>query len=213
MLNYKFVKRIFDFTASVFILTVLSPIILLITFLLIISNKGNPFFFQKRPGRNENLFTMIKFKTMNDATDAEGNLLPDSERLTILGKFIRKTSLDEILQLMNVLKGEMSLIGPRPLLIEYLPYYSERERLRHSVRPGITGLAQISGRNMLPWDQRLEKDVEYVENLTLGMDLSIILKTVEKVISGKDIVLAPQTTMPRLDELRSEQDVISAIKV
>src|SRR5690606_34358869 len=182
-------KRLFDFLAAFFGLLILSPIFILVTIALYFANQGKPFFFQARPGKDERIFKIIKFKSMNDKTDANGNLLPDVERLTPMGAFVRKTSLDEIPQLINVLKGDMSLIGPRPLLVRYLPYYTEREKLRHTVRPGITGWAQVNGRNTINWDERLELDVQYVENLSFTKDLTIILKTIQNVISRKDIVV------------------------
>src|SRR5690554_3517329 len=171
-----YLKRLFDFVAAFFGLLLLSPIFIAVMIGLFFANQGKPFFFQRRPGKNEKIFSIIKFKTMNDRKDNKGNLLPDAERLTKVGSFVRKTSLDEIPQLINVLKGDMSLIGPRPLLVQYLPYYTERESLRHSVRPGITGLAQVNGRNFLMWNERLEMDVQYVENLSFISDMQILLK-------------------------------------
>ena len=174
-----FFKRIFDVLAALIGLIFLSPIILVLILVLAIVNKGNPCFAQKRPEKNEKIFTIFKFKTMNDSKDTNGNVLPDNERLTPLGKFIRKASLDEIPQLINVFIGDMSFIGPRPLLIRYLPYQTPNEKKRHQIRPGITGLAQISGRNLLNWDDRLKKDVEYVENISFLNDFSILLKTIK----------------------------------
>ena len=153
------------------------------------ANNGKPFFYQLRPGKGERIFRIIKFKTMNDRCDANGQLLPDAERLTKIGAFVRKTSLDEIPQLLNVLKGDMSLIGPRPLLVKYLPYYSKREQLRHTVRPGITGLAQVNGRNKLNWDDRLELDAQYVENLSFLLDIKILFRTIINVLLRKDIAV------------------------
>jgi len=164
------VKPLIDFFAAVSGLLLLSPILLLVTVLLAFANDGRPFFFQTRPGKNAKLFRIIKFKTMNDKKDANGNLLPDAERLTKIGQFVRKTSLDEIPQLLNVLKGDMSLIGPRPLLPEYLPIYNEEQKRRHIVRPGITGLAQVKGRNTMKFSERLINDVYYIENLSLFLD-------------------------------------------
>ena len=155
---------------------------------------GSPVLFkQERPGLREKPFAILKFRTMTDARDQDGSLLPDAQRLTRLGAFLRKTSMDELPELFNVLKGDMSLVGPRPLLTGYLPYYTERERLRHRVRPGITGLSQISGRNYLPWDERLEMDAWYVENVSLGLDLQIIFKTIREVLSTKDVAVLPGT--------------------
>jgi lipopolysaccharide/colanic/teichoic acid biosynthesis glycosyltransferase len=167
------------------------------------ANQGKPFFFQERPGLNERIFKIIKFKSMNDKKDKEGNLLSDAERLTKVGAFVRKTSLDEIPQLINVLKGDMSLIGPRPLLVRYLPYYSKREKLRHTVRPGITGLAQVNGRNFLMWDERLEMDVQYVENLSFFSDMQILVKTIQGVINRKDIEIIPSKLGTTLDKERN----------
>jgi len=179
----RFIKRFLDFIISLFGLLLLSPILLLIALLLVIANQGNVFFTQERPGRREKIFRVIKFRSMNNKRDIEGNLLLDSERLTHIGKFIRATSLDELPQLINVLKGNMSLIGPRPLLIRYLPFYSEREKLRHSILPGITGLAQVSGRNTLDWDSKLELDVRYAENITFMGDIKILWATLTKVVN------------------------------
>lgn len=200
-----FFKRAIDFTAALFGLWLLSPVFIIISIYLYFSNKGSIFFTQQRPGKNEKIFSIMKFKTMNDKKDATGELLPDKERITALGTFLRKSSLDEIPQLINVLKGDMSLIGPRPLLVSYLPFYTQREKLRHTVRPGISGLAQVSGRNNLDWNTRLEMDVSYVEQLSLGMDINIILKTIKKVIKRDDIVVAldPNKNIP-LHKLRNK---------
>ncbi|KAA1246937.1 sugar transferase [Aquimarina sp. RZ0] len=197
-----FIKRSFDFIASLVLLVFIAPIFVLITFFLFLANRGKPFFIQKRPGKNEKTFDIIKFKTMNDLKDSKGNLLPDKDRLTPVGRFVRKTSLDEIPQLINVLKGEMSFIGPRPLLIRYLPYYKENEKVRHSVRPGITGLAQVSGRNLLNWDDRLAIDVIYVENISFIQDIKIIFATIKNVVISKDVVIDPNSVLPDLDEYR-----------
>jgi undecaprenyl phosphate N,N'-diacetylbacillosamine 1-phosphate transferase len=197
-----FFKRIIDFIVAFFALLILSPIFIIVTVALFVANRGQPFFFQLRPGRKERIFRIIKFKTMNDKKDEAGNLLPDRDRLTKIGTFIRKTSLDEMPQLINVLKGDMSLIGPRPLLLRYLPFYTESEKLRHTVRPGITGLAQVSGRNTVCWNDRLAFDVEYVNNITFIMDVQIAYKTVIKVISSKEIVVDPESIMQNLDDER-----------
>lgn len=202
----KYIKRLLDFTVALVALLILSPGFLLVMTLLFIANSGRPFFVQVRPGRNEELFKIIKFKTMTDKKDDAGNLLPDAKRLTTVGSFVRKTSLDEIPQLINVLIGDMSLIGPRPLLLKYLPYYTDRERIRHSVRPGITGLAQINGRNTVGWNERLAFDVQYVTNLTFKQDLQILLKTVLKVVGSKNIVIDPESIMLNLDDERKLQN-------
>ena len=183
----------------------ISPILLVVTIWLHFANKGaGAFFFQERPGKGEKIFKVIKFKTMTDERDVEGNLLPDEKRITKAGKFVRSSSIDELLQLINVLKGDMALIGPRPLLVKYLPYYTERERLRHTVRPGISGWAQVNGRNTISWDKKLAYDVEYVENLSLMMDVKVILKTIQNVLSRKDVVLQ---AIPDLDEYRKNGNV------
>ncbi|WP_271424713.1 sugar transferase [Aequorivita sinensis] len=203
----KIIKPLFDFFAAFFGLLILSPIFTLVTIGLMFANKGNPFFFQKRPGKNEKIFRIIKFKSMNDNKDENGNLLSDSERLTKMGAFVRKTSLDEIPQLINVLKGDMSLVGPRPLLPRYLPYYNERERLRHFVKPGITGLAQVSGRNTLNWDERLELDAQYVESMSMKLDFTILFKTVVGVIVKKDVVVIPGEMYTTLDKFRNNEKI------
>lgn len=183
-----FFKRLFDFCIALVILLLLSPLLLVITIWLHFVNKGaGAFFCQLRPGKNEKIFKIIKYKSMTDEKDENGNLLPDAQRLTAVGRFIRATSIDELPQFFNVLKGDMALIGPRPLLIEYLPYYTDRERLRHSVRPGITGYTQVHGRNNLPWDTRLEMDVFYVEHLSFFCDIKIVLRTIINVITHKDV--------------------------
>lgn len=188
MIYAKFVKRILDFLLSLCAIIVLSPVLLVLC-ILVRTKLGSPIFFkQERPGRNEKIFTLCKFRTMTDERDENGNLLPDNVRLTKFGKFLRSTSLDELPELFNILKGDMSIIGPRPLLVSYLPYYSEREKLRHSVRPGLTGLAQVSGRNFIDWDKRMEKDVEYVENLSFVMDMKVLWMTVQTVLGHQDEV-------------------------
>jgi undecaprenyl phosphate N,N'-diacetylbacillosamine 1-phosphate transferase len=193
----KIVKSFFDFFAALLGLLFLSPLLLFIWIALSIANKGKPFFFQLRPGKNEKLFKIIKFKTMTDCKNINGNLLSDAERLTKVGSFVRKTSLDEIPQLINVLKGDMSLIGPRPLLPEYLPLYNTKQRKRHQLKPGITGWAQINGRNAISWDQKFESDVWYVNNLSFLLDLKIILITVVKVFLRQNISPVNDVTMPK----------------
>jgi undecaprenyl phosphate N,N'-diacetylbacillosamine 1-phosphate transferase len=192
-----FFKRFSDILISFTGIVVLSPLFFLITVFLLISNKGNPFFLQVRPGKNERVFRLLKFKTMTDDRDQDGNLLPDNQRITGIGSFIRKTSLDEMPQLLNVIKGDMSLIGPRPLLVEYLPLYNDEQRKRHNVRPGITGLAQVNGRNAINWDKKLYYDVWYVENISFILDFKIILKTVRKVIKSEGIDSNAEITMEK----------------
>lgn len=200
-----FFKRFFDFWISLIALICISPILLVVTIWLHFANKGaGAFFFQERPGKGEKIFKVIKFKTMTDERDVEGNLLPDEKRITKAGQFVRSSSIDELLQLINVLKGDMALIGPRPLLVKYLPYYTEREKLRHTVRPGISGWAQVNGRNTISWDKKLAYDVEYVENLSLMMDVKVIFKTIQNVLSRKDVVLQ---AIPDLDEYRKNGNV------
>ena len=175
-------KRLLDIILSGTALVVLSPVLLVVA-ILVRTKLGSPVIFhQERPGKGEKIFTLCKFRTMTDEKDAQGNLLPDSVRLTKFGKLLRATSLDELPELWNILKGDMSIIGPRPLLVSYLPYYTEEEKLRHSVRPGLTGLAQVSGRNFIDWDRRLEKDVEYVRHLSFAMDLKVLMLTVKTVL-------------------------------
>lgn len=190
-----FLKPTLDFTVAFIGILLLSPILIVATIALFIANQGKPFFLQPRPGKNGTTFTIIKFKTMNDKKDAAGNLLSDAERLTKIGALVRKTSLDEIPQLINVLKGDMSLIGPRPLLIEYLPLYSEVQRRRHEVRPGITGWAQINGRNAIRWQQKFEYDVWYVNNMSFLLDIKILFLTVKKVFVREGISQDGQVTI------------------
>lgn len=191
----KYIKRILDFILAIIGFMLLLPIFSVVTVFLIFANQGKPFFFQLRPGRNEKIFKIIKFKTMNDKKDKEGNLLPDADRLTRVGQFVRKTSLDEIPQLLNVIKGDMSIIGPRPLLVQYLPLYDENQKRRHEVRPGITGLAQINGRNAISWKEKFEYDVEYVDNLSFILDIKIIIFTLKKVLKREGISQEGQATM------------------
>lgn len=190
-----FFKRTIDFSGALIGLLFLSPLFIVITIGLYFANQGKPFFFQIRPGKNERLFKIIKFKTMNDKKDKTGILLPDAERLTKIGSFVRKTSLDEIPQLINVFKGDMSLIGPRPLLIQYLPLYNEVQKRRHEVQPGITGWAQINGRNAISWQQKFEYDVWYVDNMSLLLDIKILFLTVKKVFVREGISQDGQATM------------------
>lgn len=200
---YKFFfKRLFDFLAALIGLILLSPIFIFVMLSLFFANQGKPFFFQERPGKGERIFKIIKFKSMNDKKDIEGELLPDAERLTAIGSFVRKTSLDEIPQLINVLKGDMSLIGPRPLLVSYLKLYDTFEKRRHEVRPGITGWAQVNGRNAISWKRKFELDVYYVDNMSLLLDIKILIKTIGKVLGSKDISLQPVKKL--IDEKREQ---------
>ena len=201
----KYVKRYLDVFVSLMGLVVLSPIFLLLIVIGAVEMKGNPFFMQQRPGKDEKIFNLIKFRTMTNKKDKDGKLLPDEQRLTAYGKFLRSTSLDELPELWNILKGDLSLIGPRPLLVKYLPFYTEQEHKRHIVRPGLTGLAQISGRNELDWDTRLSMDVKYVENITFLGDLKIFFQTVVKVIRRENIVDAGSFEMLDLDQERGEE--------
>ncbi|VXC30739.1 Undecaprenyl phosphate N,N'-diacetylbacillosamine 1-phosphate transferase [Flavobacterium sp. 9AF] len=190
-----FFKRTIDFSFSLLGFIFLSPVFIIITISLFFANQGKPFFFQKRPGKNEKIFQIIKFKTMNDKKDANGNLLSDQERLTKIGLFVRKTSLDEIPQLLNVIIGDMSLIGPRPLLVQYLPLYNDFQKQRHLIRPGITGWAQINGRNAISWNQKFEYDVWYVKNYSFLLDLKIVFLTIKKVFVREGISQEGVATM------------------
>lgn len=190
-----YIKRLLDFTIALIGIICLSPIFILVTIGLYFANQGKPFFFQARPGLNEKIFNIIKFKTMNDKADNNGNLLSDAERLTPIGAFVRKTSLDEIPQLINVLKGEMSIIGPRPLLPQYLSLYSTEQKKRHLVRPGITGWAQVNGRNAISWNKKFELDVWYVENISLKTDIKVFFTTFKKVFKSEGISQEGQVTI------------------
>ncbi len=192
---YPKAKHIIDFVLSLIGFVIISPIFMLLALILTLNNRGTPFFVQTRPGLHEKPFKLIKFKTMNDARDQNGKYLPDEHRLTRVGAIIRGLSLDEIPQLINILKGEMSLIGPRPLLMEYLPLYNDFQRRRHLVRPGITGLSQISGRNSIDWPTRFQLDVHYVENLSFWMDVKILFRTIFKVIKRDGISQDGHVTM------------------
>lgn len=194
-----FLKRVFDFVIALGALIVLFPIFIIVTIGLYFANQGKPFFFQERPGLNEKIFRIVKFKTMNDKTDTQGNLLPDAERLTRIGTFVRKTSLDEIPQLINVLKGDMSLIGPRPLRTYYLPLYNEEQKHRHDVRPGITGWAQVNGRNAISWTKKFELDVWYVRNVSFLLDVKIFFLTLKKVFVREGINQEGQATVERFN--------------
>lgn len=183
----KFIKPAADRFFALFLLVVISPLLLGIIVMLGFSNKGNIFFKQKRPGKHEKIFIVLKFKTMNDKKDNKGNLLPDKERLHKLGLLLRKTSLDELPQLFNVLKGDMSFVGPRPLLVEYLPLYTEKQRLRHSIKPGITGWAQINGRNAISWEDKFNHDIWYVKHKSFVLDIKILFLTFFRIVQAKDV--------------------------
>ena len=191
-----YLKRLIDFILSLIGFIVISPIFIIVWVWLTIANKGaGALFFQERPGKDEKIFKVIKFKTMTDERDASGKLLPDAKRLTKVGRFVRSTSLDEIPQLINVIKGDMSLIGPRPLLVQYLPLYNDAQRRRHEVRPGITGWAQVNGRNAISWSKKFELDIYYVENVSLSLDFKILMKTIQKVFKREGINSDSNTTM------------------
>lgn len=201
-----FFKRLFDLLISFISLLLIGWLLIIIAVCLYFANKGaGAFFFQERPGKNEKIFKIIKFKTMTDERDSDGNLLPDKDRITPIGRIIRRLSIDELPQLINVFKGDMAFIGPRPLLPEYLPWYTEKEKLRHSVRPGMSGWAQVNGRNNLSWDEKLALDVYYVEHLSLWMDIKVILKTIVNVIQHKDVNVIPGLRLGKLDDIRRRE--------
>ena len=191
----RYIKRCLDFILSLCAVLVLLPILLLLAVIGAVAMKGNPFFTQLRPGKNEKIFKLIKFRTMTCEKDADGKLLPDDQRLTKYGKFLRSTSLDELPELLNILVGDMSIVGPRPLLPEYLPYYTEEEKHRHDVRPGLTGLAQINGRNAIGWEDKFRYDVQYVSDITFLKDWHIVFCTIEKVFKREDVSSVTSATM------------------
>lgn len=203
----KYIKRILDIILSLIAIIVTLPIFLIVGILVLIFIGQPAIFRQKRPGKNEKIFTMYKFRTMTNKKDEDGNLLPDELRLTKLGKFLRKTSLDEIPEFINILKGDMSFVGPRPLLVEYLPYYAKEEHHRHDVRPGLTGLAQVSGRNLLNWNDKFQKDLEYVNNITFINDVKIIIDTIKIVFKREGITDNKSATMTRLNIERKKVNV------
>ena len=212
----KYIKRLLDFILSLCAIIVLSPILLVLTVVGAIVMKGNPFFVQERPGKispktgEEKIFKLIKFRTMTCEKDSDGKLLPDEDRLTKYGNFIRKTSLDELPELFNILKGDMAIIGPRPLLVEYLPYYSESERHRHDVRPGLSGLAQINGRNAVTWEEKFSWDLKYVGNITFFEDIKIVLLTVKKAfikVEGVELNYEGNLAKIRQEKLKQEASV------
>lgn len=200
-----YLKRIIDFCLSLIGLIVLSPVLIILTILGAVLMKGNPFFLQKRPGKDEKIFELIKFRTMDNRKDKDGKLLPDDVRLNKYGRFLRSTSLDELPELVNIIKGDMAIIGPRPLLVEYLPYYFEDEHHRHDVRPGLTGWAQVNGRNSVDWDTRFQLDLYYIRNLSFKLDLKILLMTIKKVICRSDIAENTNSVEGNFAEIRSKQ--------
>lgn len=203
-----FFKRLLGFIISLVALICIGWFLLLVALFLHFTNKGaGAFFFQERPGKGEKLFKIIKFKTMTDERDSNGNLLPDKDRITKVGAIVRKLSIDELPQLVNILKGDMAFIGPRPLLPEYLPYYTEEEKLRHTVRPGMSGWAQVNGRNNLSWDEKLALDVYYVKHLTMGMDLKVIAMTIVNVLKHKDVNVVPGLRLGKLSDVRKKESV------
>ena len=201
----KFLKRIFDFLLSMTALIVLSPMLLVLSVIGAVKFKGNPFFTQPRPGKDEKIFHLIKFRSMTYERDGEGNLLPDAERLTRYGRFLRATSLDELPELMNILVGQMALVGPRPLTVKYLPYYTERERLRHTVRPGLTGLAQVNGRNETTWEDRFAYDLQYVSSVSFKQDVKILFRTAAVALGRSGIGVRGVDSLPDFDTYRKEQ--------
>ena len=203
----KYIKRLLDIVLSLIAIIITLPIFLIIGILVLIFLGKPAIFRQKRPGKNEKIFTMYKFRTMTNKKDEDGNLLPDELRLTKLGKFLRKTPLDEIPEFINILKGDMSFVGPRPLLVEYLPYYTEEENHRHDVRPGLTGLAQVNGRNNLDWNDKFQKDLEYVNNITFINDVKIIIDTIKIVFKREGITDNKSATMTRLNIERKKVNV------
>lgn len=199
----KYIKRLIDIVLSLFAIIILSPLLLILYFLVKIKLGSPVIFTQKRPGKNENIFKLYKFRSMTDKKDENGNLLPDDQRLTSFGRKLRSTSLDELPELFNILKGDMSIVGPRPLLVEYLPFYKEEERKRHNVTPGLTGWAQINGRNASSWEEKFEKDIYYVNNLSFLFDLKIVVMTFFKVFKKSDILVGKEIPAGRLDDYRS----------
>lgn len=203
----KYIKRTLDLILSLMALIVLMPLMIIIGILVRI-NLGSPIIFkQKRPGKNEKVFTLYKFRTMTDKRDIDGNLLPDEYRLTKFGKFLRSTSIDELPELINIIKGDMAIVGPRPLLVEYLPYYTEEEKHRHDVRPGLTGLAQVNGRNEISWEEKLKYDTEYIKEISFYSDLKIIFKTIKKTIKRKDVKMGKELQFGKLNVEREKKVV------
>lgn len=205
----KFFKRFLDFILSLMAVIVLSPVLLILIIVGAIAMRGNPFFTQERPGKDEKIFKLIKFRSMDNRKDKEGNLLPDDVRLNKYGRLLRSTSLDELPELINILKGDMSIVGPRPLLVEYLPYYTKEEKHRHDIRPGLTGLAQVNGRNTITWEEKFGYDIKYVNNITLSNDISIIFKTLEKVLKRSDILVGKEFKVGKLVVERAKWELTS----
>ena len=198
------IKRLLDFILSLMALLILSPILLILCILGAIFMKGNPFFTQQRPGKNEKIFRLIKYRTMSCEKDASGELLPDEQRLNAYGKFLRSTSLDELPELINILLGQLSIVGPRPLLVKYLPLYNEEQRHRHDVRPGLTGWAQVNGRNAISWEEKFRLDVEYVENISFSMDMKVIFTTIGKIFKREGISSDTSATMEEFRGTKTE---------
>lgn len=213
----KFFKRVLDFLLSLIALIVLSPVLLILTLLGWIKMKGNPFFTQDRPGKDGKIFKLIKFRSMTCEKDADGNFLPDDQRLTKYGRILRSTSLDELPELINILKGDMSIVGPRPLAVVYLPYYTAQERHRHDIRPGLTGLAQVNGRNALSWEQKFAYDLEYVNAVSLKMDIKVLFMTVKKVLVREGIGQGEQSPKSlhreREDWILTEEGAVKSLPV
>ena len=203
----KYIKRMLDFLLSLCALLVLSPVLLVLIVVTAVKMKGNPFFTQLRPGKDEKIFRLIKLRTMTCEKDKDGNLLPDAQRLTKYGKLLRSTSLDELPELINILKGDMSIVGPRPLLVKYLPLYNEEQRHRHDVRPGLTGWAQVNGRNAISWEEKFRMDVEYVNRISFAMDVKIVLQTVGKIFKREGISSETSATMEEFKGLPEMQEV------
>jgi lipopolysaccharide/colanic/teichoic acid biosynthesis glycosyltransferase len=203
----KYIKRILDFLLSLSAILILSPVLLILTVVGAVKMKGNPFFTQLRPGKDEKIFRLIKFRTMTCEKDAAGNLLPDEKRLTKYGKFLRSTSLDELPELFNILAGQMSVVGPRPLLVKYLPLYNAEQRHRHDVRPGLTGWAQVNGRNAISWEDKFRLDVEYVNKISFVMDLKIVFGTVGKIFKREGISSETSATMEEFMGTPEKQEV------
>lgn len=202
----KYIKRGMDFLLSLCALIVLSPVMLILIILGAIGMKGNPFYTQPRPGKDEKIFRLVKFRTMSNAKDKNGELLPDKDRMNKYGKFLRSTSLDELPELLNILKGNMSIVGPRPLMVSYLPYYTKEEKRRHSVRPGLTGYAQVHGRNTLTWDERFQYDLQYVEHMSFAMDIRIIIDTIKTVLKREGIELEELADLDVYREMKKVEE-------